>query len=201
MNRPNYIAQYDWDQMTDAEQQEELRLLAIEEGKPEPVQYEVSHRYNKPKRIKAPSPAKLARSYERDSIEDTFRYNPITGEINRRGMDICIEGLSKANGHRSVQYAGKRIYSSVLAWFLHYGEWPSRHIRHLNGDRGDNRIGNLAMAGAMPVRYRAVIRKDGKTHHIGYFATPEERDAAIFAVKLGVDLFRHPPEGLVSPLG
>ena len=201
MKCPSYISQYDWDQMTDAEQLDELRLLAIEDGKPEPVNYEVSHPLSKPKKIKVPSPAKLARSHERDPIEDTFTYNPITGEIHRRGMSIRVEAVSRANGHRSVQYAGKRVYSSLLAWFLHYGEWPSRNIRHLNGDRGDNRIANLGMAGSMPARYRAVIRKDGKTHHIGYFATPEERDAAVFAVKMGVDLFRHPPEGLVSPLG
>lgn len=200
MQRPSYIAEYDWDQLSDAEQLAELRLLAIEEGKPEITRQTVSHGYIKtikPKRIKAPT---VAKSYEPNSIEDTFEYDAVTGEITRKYVSARIESISGANGHRSVQYAGKRIYSSILAWYLHYGEWPSRHVRHLNGDRGDNRIVNLGMPGSMPERYRAVIRKNGKTHHIGYFATPEARDAAIFAVKLGVDLFKHPPEELIGPL-
>jgi hypothetical protein len=198
MQRPSYIAEYDWDQLTDAEQVEEWRLLAIEEGKPKVTRQPVSHGYTKPKRSKPPT---VTKTYEANSIEDTFVYDPDTGEIARKHISLKIESTSSANGHRSVQYAGKRIYSSLLAWFLYYGEWPSRKIRHLNGDRGDNRIVNLGMPGSMPTRYRAVIRKNGKTHHIGYFATPEARDAAIFAVKLGVDLFKNPPEQLVGPLG
>lgn len=34
-----------------------------------------------------------------------------------------------------------------LAWLYHYGELPARHIRHLNGDKKDNRIANLILSG------------------------------------------------------
>lgn len=30
-----------------------------------------------------------------------------------------------------------------VAWLLHYGEWPTGEIDHINGDRRDNRITNL----------------------------------------------------------
>jgi hypothetical protein len=187
MNCPSYISQTMWDQMSDDEQREELRLLAIEDGKPEVVSVDVGHTYIKSKKAKKAELAKAARNFEEFDIPATFVYDSKTGEIFRRGMSINIEALSQANGHRSVQYAGKRIYSSVLAWLLYYGEWPTRNIRHLNGDRGDNRIVNLGTAGSMPPRFRALIRRGEKLHHIGYFATAEERDAAVFAARLGIE--------------
>ena len=189
MNCPSYISQTMWDQMSDDEQREELRLLAIEDNKPQFVNVDIDagHIYTKSKRVKKAELAKAARNFEQFDIPGTFAYDVATGEISRRGMSINIESLSQSNGHRSVQYAGKRIYSSVLAWFLYYGEWPTRNIRHLNGDRGDNRIANLGTAGSMPPRFRALIRRGEKLHHIGYFATAEERDAAVFAARLGIE--------------
>jgi hypothetical protein len=97
---------------------------------------------------------------------------------------------------------GERILCHVLAWFYTHGVWPADQLDHINGDKSDNRIDNLRIATASqnkansgPYRnnptglkgaywYKPLqmwvskIRKDGKLHHLGYFATAEEAHTA-----------------------
>lgn len=47
------------------------------------------------------------------------------------------------SGYPSGAVGKKYVAAHRAAWCLHYGEWPSGFIDHINGDRADNRIGNL----------------------------------------------------------
>ena len=90
----------------------------------------------------------------------------------------------------------KFYYGHRLAWFLHYGEWPTGEIDHVNGNPSDNRIANLRIAtrlqqaanarkrraglkGAFRFKrgpkWTAQIRHDGVKHHLGVFE--DERTA------------------------
>jgi hypothetical protein len=81
---------------------------------------------------------------------------------------------------------------------MHYGEWPSGEIDHINGVRTDNRVENLRVATRSenmqntkkPVtnksgkkgvswdkttgKWRAEIRANGKKYNLGRFKTIEE---------------------------
>jgi len=87
-----------------------------------------------------------------DELSRLVSYDPITGNLYRvKGAGPAKDGqpCSHAvnnNGYRRVKINYKRYYQHRVAWALHFGEWPSGLIDHINGNREDNRIVNLREA-------------------------------------------------------
>lgn len=141
-------------------------------------------------------------------LRDVIHYEPETGVFTRkvrlaqrhRAGDRADTEITSPRmlGYRRVSLFSQRYLAHRLAWFYTHGVWPARHIDHINGDKGDNRIGNLREAddqlnlenfrhhrvdnkvGLLGVhlhkqsgRWRARIQVHGKTIHIGMFDTPE----------------------------
>ena len=67
-------------------------------------------------------------------------YDPETGKFWREA------GCATRSGYRYIWFRGRQHLEHRVAWFLHYGEWPSDQIDHVNGKRDDNRISNLRIA-------------------------------------------------------
>ena len=86
-----------------------------------------------------------------------WRTSNEAGEMVREYVTVCGERVS---------YEGRIVSASILRHFLTTGEWVKRV--------------------PAPVRYRARLRTPEGLLHLGYFATQEERDAAIFAYRLGI---------------
>lgn len=107
-------------------------------------------------------------------------------------------GTDDGRGYLTIQIGGARYFAHRLAWLYVHGFMPSM-IDHINGDASDNRIENLRLAnkstnsvntglsrrnttgakGLMRGRgkdgaFYARIVKNGKTIHIGKFATKDE---------------------------
>lgn len=146
-------------------------------------------------------------------------YCPVTGVFTRlkdkrggaKAGSACQARHSR--GYTVVNAGGNAYLAHRLAWFFVYGEWPSKHIDHINGDRADNRISNLRdvsqqtnvhnqtkpqshnTSGLLGVslhkptgRWRASIKVNGKNRHLGMFDDKQEASKAYWDEKKRVHL-------------
>lgn len=139
-----------------------------------------------------------------------------------RGKAGNVAGTRKPNGYLSISICGANFMAHRLAWLYAHGDWPKGHIDHINQDKADNRIANLREAshtlnmhnrsvnrnnktglrgvgvykdsGRNRKRFRAYIGKEGKTLHLGSYATAEEAHAAY--CKAAAELHPYNPAAL-----
>lgn len=134
-------------------------------------------------------------------------YNPTTGKFtwvktSARGVAGSCAGFSTNRKYLRVSVKGIVVLAHRLAWFIHYGVWPSGEIDHVNGIRSDNRIENLrdvprrgngqnrSKAKGVTSKYFGVswhardrvwqvsIKLNGKVKYLGSFRNEEQaRDA------------------------
>lgn len=145
-------------------------------------------------------------------LTDMLDYNPETGVIVRK---VSVSHNAKAGdtfgsvgvaGYLIGGLCGKNYRAHRVAWALHYGDWPSGEIDHINGIKTDNRICNLRRAdhslnmqnlkkaqrnnktGFLGVfkregKFKAVISLNRKNIHLGLFNTAERAHAAYLKAK------------------
>lgn len=164
--------------------------------------------------------------FVRDSPEllalakDHLSYNPDTGLLTwikrQHGRKVTIEpgtivSWVRPDGYLQLTLRSRKLLAHRVAWAIHYGAWPKKHLDHINRNKTDNRIINLRRAtqaenchntrtrsetGVLGVylrktRYYAHIGHKGKQYYIGSFATVDEAAQARKqkAIELGVAEF------------
>lgn len=75
-----------------------------------------------------------------DAETGVFTYRIVRHYLQKLG---AVAGAKHGNGYLRIVIDGGHHYAHRLAWLYVYGEWPSKNIDHINGDRSDNRIANL----------------------------------------------------------
>lgn len=96
----------------------------------------------------------------------------------------------------SVAVDGETVLAHRVIWAIEYGVWPDHLIDHADGIKKNNRLSNLRAAttqqnrwnsrhkkpnllgfkgvGKQWDKYRAAIKINGRTRHLGVYDTPEE---------------------------
>ncbi|ABV26559.1 HNH endonuclease [Xanthomonas phage Xop411] len=147
-----------------------------------------------------------------EDVDQLLAYDPATGELRwkvSRGTAKAgsVTGCTDSKGYLRVKLHGKLYYAHRLAWLLHTGSWPSKHLDHKNGQKYDNRIENLRECDNLENHQNQKKRSDnisgvtgvswnkqnskwqsricfaGKEIFLGLFTTIEEASAARAAAK------------------
>ena len=144
-----------------------------------------------------------------DLLKHLFDYDKETGNLiwkvsNARSQKIgdIAGSFDTSLGYVRVGISGKRYYAHRLVFLYHKGYLP-KTIDHINGDKVDNRIGNLRAVTASQNQHNrkinsnntsgykgvsyyartnkwcAKIRLESKRINLGYYKTPEEADAVV----------------------
>ena len=132
-----------------------------------------------------------------EKIKAAIDYNPESGIFTWRrsltGRMHKIAGYVERTQYRIITIKNQHWRAGRLAWLLYYGVLPDGVIDHINGDRDDNRIKNLRDVsvadnnrntikhrnGKTPGVYRvknkwrAAIKRNYKSIHLGYYETQE----------------------------
>lgn len=84
----------------------------------------------------------------KEQVLEVLRFDPATGQFFwkvRTGRSIrgSEAGCVRKNGYRSLNINGQRYYCHRLAWLVTHGCMPKNSIDHIDGNRTNNRPGNL----------------------------------------------------------
>lgn len=87
----------------------------------------------------------------RDEVIRRLSYDAKTGVFIWVQPKSCVPAGSRAgvawkDGYRRITLNKKTYAEHRLAWLIHYGQWPTLDIDHINRKRDDNRIVNLREA-------------------------------------------------------
>lgn len=145
-------------------------------------------------------------------LREAVSYDAATGtfvRLKRTSRQLAgeVAGNRRSDGYIKFRVGGIEYFAHRLAWLHFYGEWPSKHIDHIDGNPSNNAISNLRLAsdgenaqnqwraskknkaGLLGVSFhkcgywRARIAVNKKSKTIGYFKTAAQAYEAYLKAK------------------
>lgn len=106
-------------------------------------------------------------------LKELLRYDAATGSffwcVNRGGRTRAgdLAGRIAVGGYVRIRVDGCEHMAHRLAWLYVYGETPSSHIDHINGNAADNRIENLRLATPFENQQNVGLKKSNRSGYVG----------------------------------
>lgn len=159
-----------------------------------------------------------------ERLRQLFQYDPETGlftrltSANNRVRTGDIAGSKRADGYIKIRVDFDMYYAHRLAWLYMNGEWPTKKIDHINGNKSDNRWANLRDVSAsinaqnclqltgssgehgvhcVRGRWKAEIKAKGKCIRLGSYSEKWRAAAAYLTAKV----LCHPDAAICDGLG
>lgn len=103
-------------------------------------------------------------------IKELMDYDPETGVFtwarqSGRAKKGDVAGCTIRHGFVQINIKGNIIKANRLAWALTHGEWPDNKLWHIDGDNGNNAIGNLSK---LENKAEGAITQDRLKHLLNY---------------------------------
>lgn len=92
-------------------------------------------------------------------------------------------GYTTKEGYVCIGIEGQTIRAHRVIWLLETGEWPDE-IDHENGNKSDNRFGNLSDAGHVSNMRNLPLRSSNKSGHHGVMW---EKSKALWVARIPVN--------------
>jgi hypothetical protein len=153
-----------------------------------------------------------------EEIRGLFDLNVETGELRwkastSRGQHTQrVAGSDHRLGYRQVKIGKKGYLVHRVVWAIVHGEWPAKHVDHIDGNKANNAVTNLRLAtvgqnaqnravtgvksvsglmGAVHVpgtsrrreKWESRIKVNGVSKHLGCFTTPQAAHEAYMQAK------------------
>lgn len=126
---------------------------------------------------------------------DLLSYDLLTGKISwkvkRNGYRGSVKpgveaGSIDKYGYRMIVIDGFVYPAHRLAWYIYYGEWPTKQVDHINMKPLDNRIENLRLASMTQQRANQRVRSDSISGLKGVKFQGKRWGARIKGINLGI---------------
>lgn len=118
------------------------------------------------------------------NCDDEIRAKGLAAIFNKKFSGTEALGYPCRGGYKGGTLLGLNMKAHIVAWAIHHGRYPEKHIDHINRRRQDNRACNLREATPGENARNKGLHKRNKSGYPGVRYLPKDKK---WVARIGVD--------------